>query len=545
MAGKKVKRIAPVSSNHTISENNKLRVCAYARVSTGTKAQAESYAVQVEYYSRKIEENPLWEFVGIFADEALTGTRIKGRTEFQQMVQECEEGNIDLIITKSVTRFARNTVESIQTIRKLKAVGVGIYFEKENINTLTEKSELLLTILFSIAQGESEDFSGNNQWAAIKRFREGTYIIGTPAYGYYNDENGNLTIQPKEAEVVRQIFHLYLNGMGTYRIAKQLNETGIPTKRSAKQWEQSTIKEILKNPVYEGDLLHQKTYTERTFPFQHKVNKGQMVQYLVENDHPPIITREEAEAVRQLLKYRTDTLHMTGTKSRNRYVFSGRIKCGGCGRYLRRQKIYIGKSFEKIIWSCPKHIENKEICKMKAIREDEVHNAFLVMWNKLFTNPGTVLEPLLEGLKQRSAIAEDNVQNEQLNQEIQNLTEQCRILNQVMKKGYMDTALFMENYNRLIHRLAEIKRKKAVYLRRQKRTKEIVQTELLLNLLKNESAPLKEFREDLFDLAVDEINISLEHTITFCLKNGLELSEDSRKERKGGGEDAVAHTNGI
>jgi len=306
-------------------------VCGYARVSTGSKAQAESYATQVAYFTEKIENNPLWEFAGMYADEAATGTKVRGREEFQAMIEACENGEIDLILTKSVTRFARNTVECIQTIRKLKALGVGILFEKENINTLTEKSELMLSILSSIAQGESEDFSGNNRWAVEKRFQEGTFVIGTPAYGYKNDENGELVIVEEEAETVRWIFDAYLNGLGTYLIAKELNKKEIPTIRSGEKWCNRTIQEILTNPVYEGSRLQQRTYTESQFPFVRKANTGQRNQYLIEDDHEPIVTHEEAEAVRKIMEYRSRSLKMGGGKYKNRYLFSGRIICGECG----------------------------------------------------------------------------------------------------------------------------------------------------------------------------------------------------------------------
>ena len=205
---KKVTIINAAPSKPSQPGKPKLRVCGYARVSTGSKAQAESYATQVAYFTEKIENNPLWEFAGMYADEAATGTKVRGREEFQAMIEACENGEIDLILTKSITRFARNTVECIQIIRKLKLLGVGILFEKENINTLTEKSELMLSILSSIAQGESEDFSGNNRWAVEKRFQEGTFVIGTPAYGYKNDENGELVIVEEEAETVRWIFEI-------------------------------------------------------------------------------------------------------------------------------------------------------------------------------------------------------------------------------------------------------------------------------------------------------------------------------------------------
>lgn len=533
-------------THHSNTENRaKLRVCAYARVSTGSKAQANSYAAQINYYTKKIEENPLWEFIGIYADEAQTGTKVKSRDEFQAMIQECENGNVDLIITKSVTRFARNTVESIQTIRKLKALGIGIYFEKENINTLTEKSELMITILSSIAQGESEDISTNNKWAIVKRFQDGTFIVSEPAYGYGKDEDGNLIINSEEEKVVRMIFKYYLNGFGTYLIAERLNELGIPTKKNAKEWQDSVIKEILKNPVYEGDLLMQKTFTENTFPFTRKTNRGEMEQYLIEDNHPPIITREEAQAVRDIIKYRAGINKAGGDKCNNRYLFSSRIVCRECGSHLRRQKIYIGKTYEKIVWTCPKHVKHKEFCKMKAIREDEIQKAFVAMWNKLYTNQGTVLEPLLEGLKKIPTGLEEINEIEQLNQEIQNLTEQCRILNQVMKKGYMDTALFIENQNILIYKLTECRKKKARLLTRQRRRNEIIKTEQLIGLLKSEERLLKEFKDELFDMTVKEIQISESHDITFCLHNDLKLTEKNFEEGQGGESHAMAYADGI
>ena len=206
------------------------------------------------------------------------------------------------------TRFARNTVECIQTIRKLKEIGVGIYFEKENINTLSEKSELFITILASVAQGESENISSNNRWAIQKRFQDGTYIISTPAYGYGKDEDGNLVIIESEAETVRWIYESYLNGMGVYVIAKALNQKGIPTIRGAEKWQDGVIQDILKNPIYEGDMLQQRTYTETRFPFVRRVNNGQRNQYLIKDSHPPIVTHEEAEAVRNLMAYRVDVL---------------------------------------------------------------------------------------------------------------------------------------------------------------------------------------------------------------------------------------------
>lgn len=537
---KRVTVIGASAERNKLPEQKRLKVCGYARVSTGSSAQAGSYAAQVEYYTNKIQSNPLWEFVGVYADEATTGTKVKGRDEFQAMIEACEDGEIDLILTKSVTRFARNTVECIQTIRNLKDRGVGICFEKENINTLTEKSELLLTLLASIAQGESEDISGNNRWAVEKRFKDGTFTIGTPAYGYRKDDAGRLIVEEREAEVVRWIYETYLNGKGVHLIAKELNEKGIPTIRNSQEWKDNAVKDILSNPVYAGNCLQQKTYTETQFPFIRKRNNGQRNQYLIENDHPPIVTSDEAEAVRELMRFRTSSLNMGGEKYNNRYLLSGSILCEECGNHFRRQKIYIGKPYEKIKWVCVGHVRNIDTCQTKAIREDRIQEAFITLWNKLYTNQGILLEPLLKELTELFDRRPKTEEIEKLDREIENLSEQSRILNQVMKKGYMDSAFYMENNSRLAYQLTECRRKRMLLSRSQRRTKEIVRTEQLIQLLKDREEPLTEFDEELFELTVKGIRISRQHDITFCLHNGLELTE-----AEGGDADAVAHADRI
>ena len=520
---KKVTVINAVPKSGQAQTQQKLRVCAYARVSTDSRSQEQSYAAQVEYYTAKIQSNPLWEFAGVYADQGTTGTKMQGREEFNAMVSACEDGGIDLILTKSLTRFARNTVDCIQTIRKLKAIGVGIYFEKENINTLTEASELMLTILASVAQGESEDISGNNRWAVIKRFENGTFITSTPAYGYRNDKDGNLIIEEKEAEIVRRIFGEYLNGTGAYMIARHLDGQKIPTIRGSEKWNEETVRWILKNPVYEGNVINQKTYTEKSFPFVRKHNHGQVNMYLEEDAHPPIVTHEEAEAVRNILEYRNRNLKGKNDAT-NRYAFSGKIVCGVCGKHFRRQRIHIGKPSETIIWMCRQHMLNKDVCQMKSVREDVVKQAFTNMWNKLYTNQGTVLEPLLKGLIEIAESRPDTQEKEKLENEIQNLNEQYQILNRVMKQGYIDTAVFMEKSNQITQRMAECRKKKIMLERKQKRTKEIISTEQLIGILKGEGYQ-KEFNEELFHLTVKEIKISSDYRISFCLKNGLTLIE--------------------
>ena len=252
--GKKITKIDSVKHSRPLEHAAPRRVCAYCRVSTGSAEQRNSFEAQVQYYTRLIGEKPNWVLVGIYADEARSGTKVKRREGFQQMIGDCRQGKIDLILTKSVTRFARNTVDSIQTIRMLKGLGIEVYFEKERVGTLSEKSEQLLTILSSIAQGEAESISTNNRWSILRRFQNGTYTVSCPAYGYRNDENGNLVPYPAEAAIVRRIFDEYLGGKGSYAIAKDLQKEGIPTSKTAESWQDSVVKWILQNPVYAGLL---------------------------------------------------------------------------------------------------------------------------------------------------------------------------------------------------------------------------------------------------------------------------------------------------
>ena len=237
-------------------------VCAYCRVSTNIPHQKGSYESQLEYYENMIRSKVGWSFIGIYADYVKSGTKKKGRTDFMRMLEDCEAGEIDIICTKSISRFARNTVECIKIVRELKKKQIDVYFEKENIHTLSEKSEFLISIYSSVAQAESESISSNQKWSIQKRLMNGTYILPNPAYGYCTNTNGLLELNQKQAAVVRFIFDEYLEGNGIWRIAKSLNEQRIPTKTGKAAWLGGAIYIILKNNIYTGDLLLQKTYSE-------------------------------------------------------------------------------------------------------------------------------------------------------------------------------------------------------------------------------------------------------------------------------------------
>ena len=539
---KKITRIDPVKQQVTQQLQPKKRVCSYCRVSTDSREQQNSFSAQLKYYKTLIENQEDWQFAGIYADEARSGMKLQKRDDFLRMMKDCEDGKIDMVITKSVTRFARNTVDSIQAIRRLKELGIAVFFEKEHINSLSEKSEQMLTILSSLAQGESESISTNNKWAAVKRFQDGTFILGTPAYGYTKDKNGELILQEEEAAVVRRIFREYLNGKGTYVIAKDLSEAGIPTIRSAEKWQDGVVKEILQNPIYTGDLLQQKTLTTEVLPFKRKPNKGQLPQYLIEDNHEPLITREQAEAVMEIFEYRRKQMGMDDLeKYQSRYAFSSKILCGECGSTFRRQKIYIGKPYEKIQWSCHRHIEDSTKCSRKAVREDDIQWAFTVMWNKLISNYTEMLIPLLDTLRKLRIDEQQEEEIGQCSNRIMELTEQGHILSRLVSKGYIEPAVFIERQNALTLELAAAKKKRSQLLDNNGFDREIAGTELLLELIRNNPDVMETYREDLFLQTTDKVIVQKNGQITFRLINRLELSEPCRKEAAEDDAEAYAH----
>jgi DNA invertase Pin-like site-specific DNA recombinase len=523
---KKVRKIEPIHQKVMLELQPKKRVCAYARVSTDSIEQQDSFHYQVDYYKNYISNRDDWEYAGIYADEAISGTQVKKREEFLRMMKDCEDGKIDMIITKSVTRFARNTVDSIKAIRKLKLLGIGVYFEKEHINTLSEKSEQMLTILSSIAQTESENISANTKWGFRKQFEDGTFKISTPAYGYMNDENGQLIIKEDEAKIIRRIFNEYLSGKGCYIIAKRLNKDNIPTIRYAEEWQESVVKVILQNSVYEGDLLLQKTYRTEAIPFKQKTNKGELPQYFIMNNHEPIITRIEGQTVREIFEYRGGQIEADDkSKYQNRYDFSSKIICSECGGTFRRQKIYIGKANERVQWCCIQHIRDIEKCSMKAIRDEVVKEAFLTMWNKLVTNCTDILYLLLESLKNLRTNEEQEKEIKELNNKIMELTEQSQILSRVVSKGYIDSAVFIERQNALTIEIKEIKKKRNQMLDNNGFEKEIEGTLRLLDIIGCNQEIMEYYDENLFVQAVDKVIIGKGFEITFRLINTLELTE--------------------
>lgn len=374
-------------------QKKRLRVAPYCRVSTDSDEQLNSYTAQIEYYTAKIAANPEWTMVRLYADEGITGTSLKKRKEFTKMIADCKKGRIDLVITKSVTRFARNTLDGLQTVRQLKGLGIGVFFEKENVNTLYMDNEMILTFFFSQAQAESESLSGNVKWGHRKNFQDGKVYYHYDSFlGYRKGDDGQPVVDEEQAKIVRRIFSQYLMGYSVRKICTGLEADGLKTARGTDQWHDSTIQGILRNEKYIGDAILQKTYVADLFTHQTQKNMGQLPKYYVHDCHPAIIDRVtfqkvQEEIARRSAKRKTSSKAKTELgKYSSKYALSEILICGECGSPYRRQT-YMPKGEKIYVWRCLNRMENgKRICQHSpTFTEESLHKAIVAAMNEMFS----------------------------------------------------------------------------------------------------------------------------------------------------------------
>ena len=389
----KVTVIPATRDFHTgIAKNSmrKRRVAAYARVSTNSEEQVTSYEAQVDYYTKYIQGRADWEFVKVYTDEGISGTNTKHRDGFNEMIEDALAGKIDLIITKSVSRFARNTVDSLITVRKLKEKGIEVYFEKENIYTLDSKGELLITIMSSLAQEESRSISENITWGKRKFFADGrVYLPYKNFLGYEKGEDGLPQIVPEEAEIIRYIYAMFLEGKTPYAIASILTENGIPTPRQKTVWKPSTVESILTNEKYKGAALLQKSFTVDFLTKKMKPNEGEVPQYYIEDSHEAIIDPREFELVQAEMARRKG---LRATYSGNS-IFASRIICGDCGSFYGAKTWHSTSKYRKIIYRCfNKYADKDHKCETPTLNESDIKDAFIAVFNILMADKEAVLD---------------------------------------------------------------------------------------------------------------------------------------------------------
>ena len=393
------KRVGSTAAKEQIK---KLRVAAYCRVSTETEEQNSSYEVQVAHYTEFIKKNNEWEFAGIFADDGISGTNTKKRDEFNRMIAECMDGNIDMVITKSISRFARNTLDCLQYIRQLKDKNISVYFEKENINTMDAKGEVLLTIMASLAQQESQSLSQNVKLGLQYRYQQGKVQVNHKRFmGYTKDEDGNLIIVPEEAEIIKRIYREYLEGQSLVGIGRGLEKDGIFTAAGKPRWRPETIKKILLNEKYIGDALLQKTFTVDFLTKKRVKNEGHVPQYYVENSHEAIIPKELFLQAQEEL-HRRSNIYTGADKNKriysSKYALSTITFCGDCGDIYRRVywNIHGRKEF---VWRCVTRIEQgPEVCKNRTVKEAELYDAVMTAINRLLAGGDNMIRILEENI---------------------------------------------------------------------------------------------------------------------------------------------------
>lgn len=503
----------------TIQQAKKLRVCAYARVSSDSDDQLNSFATQVDYYTKSIQAKDEWEFVDIYADEGITGTRADTRTEFQRLLQDCRAGKIDRVLVKSISRFARNLTDCIAAVRELKQLGIAVEFEKECIDTSTMGSEMLLSMLSSAAQEESKSISENMRWSYQKRMAAGTFVTTFAPFGYLLEGN-QLVPNPQEVPIVKYIFDSYLNGASFNQIARDLNRQNISAGGADTVWKYGHVRGILYNEKYIGDARVQKSYTTESLPRQKKRNKGEVRQYYIHDSHPAIIEREVFDRVQALLQKKAQP-HLA-KKEKESNALSKTIKCGACGITFRQKRNQ--RLAKETLWTCRTHEKAIEECPVGSISQAEIHRAFLLLYHKLRNNQRPILGAMLSQLQElHDKEVYQQPEAAKLHQEIADLMKQNHALARLQTKGCIDSALFAEQTTEIDGQIKKLRASLKQYQTPSQTSEALEKTKALLALLED-SEPLQQFDGDIYKAMVQQVIVDNER-ITFHLTNGLQLIE--------------------
>lgn len=504
-----------------INQQKKRRVAGYARVSTDHDDQFTSYAAQVDYYTNYIKGRDDWEFVEVYTDEGITGTSTKHREGFKRMVADALDGKIDLIVTKSVSRFARNTVDSLTTIRQLKEKGIEVYFEKENIWTFDGKGELLLTIMSSLAQEESRSISENCTWGQRKRFADGKVTVPFNRFlGYDRGPDGNLVVNREQAVIVQRIYAMFLQGMSYHGIAKQLTADGIPTPGGKDKWSISTIRSILSNEKYKGDALLQKSYTVDFLTKKTKINEGEIPQYYVEENHEAIISPDVFAMVQREMTKRGRGKNYHSSV----HAFSSQIRCGQCGCWYGSKVWHSNSKYRKTVWQCNHKFDNDEHCTTPHLTDEDIQNAFLSAANKLLATKDEVIANGHE-------MVELLFDTSELETEQATLLEETQLISDMVQQSIyenahvaLDQAEYQKRYDSLTHRFDTAKeRLETVMAQLQQMQLQRADIEAFLKSFEELPDTLTEFSAENWHALVDHATVYSANDIRITFKHGQEI----------------------
>ncbi len=525
--------------NIKLSEK-KLRVAAYCRVSTELEEQESSYEAQMEYYTRKIQETDNWKMAGIYADDGKSATNTKKRDDFNAMIKDALDGKIDMILTKSVSRFARNTVDSLLTIRKLKAKNVAVVFEKEGINILDGTGEILITILSSLAQEESRNISENTRWGVVRRFENGKMIVNHNKFmGYTKNENGDLVIVQEEAEIVRLIFRLYLEGYSAKKISQYLEENGIKTATGQDKWYDSVIFKMLRNEKYMGDALLQKTYTVDFMTKKKVINKGIVPQYYVEDDHEPIIPKELFYRVQEELARRASMNKSAVTRKKNQkskfsseYALTGLLLCGDCGQEYRRVT-WSRNGKKKIVWRCSNRLTNgtKNCKKSESLEEGALNRAVMESINRITRGDGDFVGAFRQNVIRVIGSYGGEQEPDEYDEKIKEKEEEMVALIAENARVGSYTDEFDERYRRIAEEITILKEEQ-IEARRKKKLADSYEQRLkdMDSFLEKQTCQIPEFDNDLVRRLIANIKVVSAEKLIIQFQSGIVMEQEIRYE---------------
>ena len=507
----------------------RLRVAAYARVSTNNKEQLTSYEAQVDYYTRYIQSKPdEWDFVGIYTDEGISATNRKKRDGFNRMVADALAGKIDFIITKSISRFARNTVDTLTTVRKLKEKGIDIFFEKENIHTLDSKGELLITIMSSLAQEESRSISENVTWGQRKRFADGKVSLPYKRFlGYTKGPDGLPEIVPEEAVVIQLIYRLFLYGKSPSAIATYLTDEGIPTPSGKAVWRPSVVESILTNEKYKGDAILQKKFTVDFLTKRQKINEGEVTQYYVKGSHPAIIEPEIFDLVQYELKRRKEDGRWTSCA----HPFSGKIFCGECGGVYGSKVWHSNTPYRCVVWQCNEKHRGQH-CTTPHFTEREMQAAFLAAFNQVLDERDEIIAAYQDVMEALTDTADLDTERSQLQNELEVTEELIRKAINENAHNALDQQAYQQRYNDLCQRYEKAQgRLGEVESRRLERTAKRVKIKLFMEQLNARDMLVEVFDEELWYSTVDFVTVYVDKRLVFTFRDGRQVEIPNTKWR--------------
>ena len=504
-----------VGSQRTAAQVQKIRVAAYCRVPTDSEEQETSYEAQVSHYMEYIKSKPEWQMVEVYADDGISGTNTARRDEFNRMIADCEAGKIDLILTKSISRFSRNTLDCLKYTRKLKALNIAVFFEKENINTMDSKGEVLLTIMASLAQQESESLSANVRMGIQYRNQQGKVQINHNWFlGYTKDAEGNLVIDSEQAEIVRRIHREYLEGASFLQIKRSLEADGIPNGAGHLKWHESNIHQILTNEKYIGEALLQKTYTVSILDKKRAANNGEMPKYYVEGSHEAIIDRDVFMKVKAEIARRAN-LNPDGKRRvySSKYALSGMVFCGHCGDIYRRVKRN-NRGCKSTVWRCVSRVLKGKMdfdCPARTVKEEVLQGAIVTAVNDAYARRNAVISLLKTNIQE--TVFDD------LEARIAAIDQQLAELQQQMIENCGDNALVEE----LGLQMDDLRgNRQDILAETAERTDLQARMNDMIAFLEEMPAAVTEYSESLARRLVERITI-FDEKIVVELKSGLQM----------------------